>query len=97
MNIDTLQIYNELKASGINEEQAQAQAKAIANANRVTPEDLAKVREDFSNNLVKVREDFSNTIDKLILKIDINFNYMAKIGGAIFGALIINIILSWFK
>ena len=39
-NIDTLKIYDDLKASGVPENQAHAQAMAIYHANRVTPEDL---------------------------------------------------------
>ena len=56
-NVDTLQIYDDLKASGIPEEQAHAQAKAIANANRVTPEDLAKMETRFEMAFSKIDKD----------------------------------------
>lgn len=50
-NIDTLQIYNDLKAAGVSEEASQAQAKAIAHANKVTPEDLASLEKSILNRL----------------------------------------------
>lgn len=62
MNIDTLKIYDDLKAAGIPEVQAHAEAMAIAHANRVTPEDLAKIRDDYRHDM-----------DKVVIKIDTNF------------------------
>lgn len=83
---NALEIYDDLLASGMMPEEAHATAKAIADANRVSPEDL-----------VKIREDFSHSMEILIQKVDINFRYMGGIGGAIFIAIIANMVLSWVK
>ena len=89
-NIDTLQIYNELKQSGATEEVAQATAMAICHANRVTPEDLIRLNE-------KIRDDFAHAMEKLILKVDINFKWLSGIGATTLVGLLVNIILTWFK
>jgi hypothetical protein len=89
-NIDTLKLYDDLKAAGVPEEQAHAQAMAIYHANRVSPEDLIRLDE-------KIRTDFSNTIDKLIQKMDINFSWMRGIGIALLVAFIGNIAVNWYK
>lgn len=97
MAIDTLQIYDDLKASGVPDAQAHAQAKAIADAAKVQPEDMATLGERLNQESERIRRDFSHAIDLLIQKMDLSFKYTHSIGAAIFMAIIANMLLSWFK
>ena len=93
MNIDTLETYNNLKLAGIPEEQAQAQAKAIAHAYRVTPEDINRTNEDWRKADQKSREDFKAEMDKLIIKVDTNFIWLSRIMMTGVIGIIVNIIV----
>lgn len=89
-NIDTLQIYDDLKASGIPEEQAHAQAKAIANSNRITPEDLAAMTTRYELDFSHLENRLNRRFDKL----DRDLLWMRTIGAAMIMLFFGNIILA---
>ena len=86
MNVDTLKIYDDLKASGVPDAQAHAQAMAIGHTNIVTP-----------NDLVKIREDFKSDIEKLIIKVDTNFTWLSRIMITGVIGIVVNIIIELIK
>lgn len=77
-NLDSLQIYNDLKSSGIPEEQAQAQAMAICHSYRVTPEQLAELDRKLSSEIATL----SSKIDTKFEKLSNDMVWMRIIGGA---------------
>jgi len=97
INVDSLKIYDDLKATGIPDAQAHAQARAIADSVQVAPKDLQQIRIDFNKESQDIRNDFSSVIEKLELKMDLHFKYTHIIGGGIFLSVIINIFVNWLK
>ena len=97
MAIDTLKIYDDLLASGVPEVQAHAQAKAIADANKVTPEDLVNMEKelkyDFEASQQRIRADFA----MFSQRIEQSLMWMRLIGGGMIVAFMTNGLQGWFK